>query len=163
MILRPTPPPSGGSWFYDPAYHVGSWFYHPPPIREDPYSATPHLSVAPPGLVIINVHPLTVEWWCLFCAEGFHSGPYGRHMGFHCNVACASIEIQIIGNLFWTLEANCHCILVAAQYCSLIKEIWLYCRILNLQDCPKRISALIIIENHRILHSLYNLSPLTCL
>ena len=34
----------------------------------------------------------------------------------------------------------CHCILVVAQYCFLIKKIWLYCGILNLQDCPKRIS-----------------------
>ena len=34
----------------------------------------------------------------------------------------------------------CHCILAAAQYCSLIKKIWLCCRILNPQDCPKRIS-----------------------
>ncbi len=41
---------------------------------------------------------------------------------------------------FLTLEANCHCILVAAQYCFLIKKIWICCRILNLQDCPQRIS-----------------------
>ncbi len=27
--------------------------------------------------------------------KGFHSGDYGHHMGIHCNVACASIEIQI--------------------------------------------------------------------
>ena len=49
-------------------------------------------------------------------------------------------EIQIICNLFWTLGVICHCILAAAQYCFLIKEIWLYCEILNLQDRPKRIS-----------------------
>ncbi len=61
-------------------------------------------------------------------------------MGIHWNVACASLEIQIIGNLFWTLEVNCRCILVSAQYCFLIKKIWLYCRILNIQDRPKRIS-----------------------
>ncbi len=47
---------------------------------------------------------------------------------------------QIICNIFWTLEINCHCNMVAAQYCFLVKKIWLCCRILNLQDCPKRIS-----------------------
>ncbi len=84
---------------------------------------------------------ITLQWSCLFYAEGFHSGYYGHHMGIHCNIACASIEIQIIGNLhvFWTLEVNCHCILVAAQYCFLIKKIWLYCSILNLHDCPEMI------------------------
>ncbi len=40
----------------------------------------------------------------------------------HCNVTCASIEIQIICNLFWTLKAICHWILVAAQYSFLIKK-----------------------------------------
>ncbi len=64
----------------------------------------------------------TPQWSCLFYAEGFHSGDYGHHMGIHCNVACVSIEIQIISNLFWTLEAICHCILVAAQCCFLIKK-----------------------------------------
>ncbi len=32
--------------------------------------------------------------------ESVHSGHYGRQMGIQCNVACVSIEIQIICNLF---------------------------------------------------------------
>ncbi len=64
--------------------------------------------------------------------ESVHSGDYGRHMGIQCNVACASIEIQIICNLFWALEAICHWIFVAAHYCCLIKisgysvEYWIF-------------------------------------
>ncbi len=54
--------------------------------------------------------------------ESVHSGHYGPHMGFQCNIACAYIEIQIICNLFWALEAICHWIIVAAQYCCLIKK-----------------------------------------
>ncbi len=64
-------------------------------------------------------HPTVVM--SVLC-KGFHSGEHGHHMGIHCNVACASIEIQIICNLFWALEAICHWILVAAQYCCLIKK-----------------------------------------
>ncbi len=72
-----------------------------------------------PSPVLFQSNP---QWWCLFYAEGRHSGDYGHHMGIHWNVACASIEIQNICNLFWALEAICHWILVAAQYCSLIKK-----------------------------------------
>ncbi len=62
------------------------------------------------------------QWPCLFYEESVHSGHYGHHMGIHWNVAYVSIEIQIICNLFWTLEVNCHWILVTAQYCFLIKK-----------------------------------------
>ncbi len=66
-----------------------------------------------------TLHPTVVM--SVLC-KGFHSGDYGHHMGIQCNVACASIEIQIICNLFWALEAICHRIIVAAQYCILKKK-----------------------------------------
>ena len=53
-------------------------------------------------------------------------------MGIHNNVVCASIEIQIICNLFWAPEVSCHWILVAARYCLMIKisgytvEYWIF-------------------------------------
>ena len=36
----------------------------------------------------------------LFHVESFHSGHYGHHTRIHCNVVCASIEIQIISHPF---------------------------------------------------------------
>ncbi len=41
---------------------------------------------------------------------------------------------------FWTLLIDCHYMQAAALYWFLIKKIWLYWRILNLQDSPKQIS-----------------------
>ena len=70
----------------------------------------------------MHKHSTVVMSVLMFYAEGFHSGHHRHHMGIHCDVACASVEIQIIGNLFWTLEVNCHCILAAAQYCFQIKK-----------------------------------------
>ncbi len=48
---------------------------------------------------------ISPQWSCLFYEESVHSGHY---TGIHCNVACASIEIQIICNLFepWRLFAT---------------------------------------------------------
>ncbi len=72
-----------------------------------------------PQKTVLGLHPTVVI--SVLC-KGFHSGDYGHHMGFQCNVACTSIDIQIICNLFWAMEAICHWIIVGAQYCSLIKK-----------------------------------------
>ncbi len=57
--------------------------------------------------------------------ESVHSGHYGRHMGVQCNVACAFIEIQIICNLFWALEAICHWDFCGSTVLLSDKKIWL--------------------------------------
>ncbi len=82
---------------------------------------------------------LTPQWWCLFYAESVHSGHYGHHMGYHWMLNTSSIDpnyLQPILNPggYLSLDSGGSTVLLSD------KNIWLYCRILNLQDCPKRIS-----------------------
>ncbi len=63
----------------------------------------------------------------------------GHHIGIHCNCMCFYRDPNYLQPIL-NPGSFCPCILAAAQYCFLIKRIWLYCRILNIQDCPKRIS-----------------------
>ncbi len=76
--------------------------------------------------------PSTPRWWSLFYAENDHSGHYGRHVGIHCNVACASIEIQIICKPILSPWGYLPQDVGGSTVLLSDKNIWLFCRILNI-------------------------------
>ena len=79
---------------------------------------------------VMDFHPKSLVM-DIHAPSRLNRGTTKLHIGFNA--------LLDISHPFWTLDINCHHIQAAALYWSLIK-ISLYCRILNIQDCPKRIS-----------------------